>query len=263
MGWARVVRAARHRVGAYRRLGGAVLLAGTVLLAGCTGESTPPAAPPSSTPTHEPVDARDQLAALAAAAQDRHLVVVYTLRTEGRPDRAVTVTLAGDGSWRVDIPGGVLGGDGDVSIAENASGRYQCSLPSPYYPEPPTCVRVSGPGQPLPAEIDPRLQHLFTDWPEVLTDRRAPLAVSAARLAGAQGSCFSVESTATSVAPPMDAGIYCYAPDGTLTAARLPAGTLALAGTPTAAPATIALPGPVVQREPLPVAAPHSDAEPN
>ncbi|MDG4791249.1 hypothetical protein O7626_36045 [Micromonospora sp. WMMD1102] len=232
-----------------------LLLAGVALSAGCGTDTPAPAATPTAPAASQPADAREQLAALAAAAQDRQLTAVYTLTAPGRPDRSISVVRAADRSWRVDVPGGALGGSADISLARNGAGVFQCTLPSAGNPES-GCVRVADPGQPLDPGIDPPLRHPFTDWPEVLTDRQAPLSVSAAALPGAQGSCFAVESTSASVSPPLDPGIYCYASDGTLTAARLPAGTLTLAGTPTAAPATVALPGPLVQREPLRIAGP-------
>ena len=49
-------------------------------------------------------------------------------------------------------------------------------------------------------------------------------------LPGARGACYSVESNSAALAPPVDPGIYCYAADGTLTAARVGFGTLTLAG---------------------------------
>jgi hypothetical protein len=237
---------------------GLLLLVGPLLLTGCGGGTPAPAATPTEPAASRPTEARDQLAAFAAAAQDRRLVAGYTLATEGRPDRSISVTRATDGSWRVDIAGGALGGTADVSIAQTGAGTFQCSLPSAGRPESPGCVRVADPGQPLDAGIDPRMQHPFTDWPEVLTDRQAPLSISTSVLPGARGACFAVESTSASVSPPLDSGIYCYTPDGTLTDARLPAGTLTLTGTPTAAPATVPLPGPLVDREPLLIAAPPS-----
>jgi hypothetical protein len=50
---------------------------------------------------------------------------------------------------------------------------------------------------------------------------------------------------------PVDVGIYCYAPDGLLTAAKVDFGTLTIASQPAAAPAAVTLPGPVVAGEPL------------
>nr|MDT0660047.1 hypothetical protein [Micromonospora sp. DSM 115978] len=237
-------------------LRGAVALALPLVLIACSGDA------PATTPTPTgpatsaaPPDARDQLAAFAAAAQDRHLVASYTLSVAGRSDRTVVVTSAPDRSWRVDVPGGALGGTADVSVVRTAAGMFQCTLPSAGLPA--DCVRVGGPDADLPGSVDPRVQHPFTDWLAVLTDRQAALSVStAAPLPGAGGTCFAVESTAVSLNPPLDVGIYCYDVDGTLTGARLPFGTLVLAGAPAAPPETVTLPGPVVEREPLRMAAP-------
>ena len=202
-------------------------------------------------------EARAQLAALVAAAEDRHLVASYTWTVTGRPNRTVVVTHAADRTWRVDIPGGALSGTADVSIAQTASGVHQCALQSPLRPEPTTCVRVAPPNGRMASGIDPRVQHLFTDWRSVLIDRQAPLAVSTSRpLPGTRGTCFSVDSTSASLAAPLDVGIYCYDQDGTLTGARLAFGTLVLAGTPSPAPPTVTLPGPVVDGEPLRTTAP-------
>ncbi|MFY1634721.1 hypothetical protein ACN27F_15825 [Solwaraspora sp. WMMB335] len=206
----------------------------------------PGAATPTAAVGTVPVDARMQLAAAAATASDLHATTLYTLSTTDRVDRTVTVVTATDGSWRVDIPGGALAGAVDIAMAGNADGLFQCRLASAQQPAAPSCVRLGDPDVDVDPAVDPRLQHLFTDWLSVLTDRRAPLAVSVADpLAGADGTCFSVESTTASLQPPLDVGIYCYRADGTLTAARLAVGGLVLAGTPGAAPQSITLPGPV------------------
>lgn len=162
-----------------RRLIGALTLTLPALLAACVGD--PPAAttsPPSSDPAPAAIDsAREELAALAAAAQDRHFTARYTLTGDG-PDRTITVTSANDGTWRVDVPGGALGGTVDVSFAGTTDGLFQCGLPSASRPEPASCVRLGDPDDTVPSRLDPRVQHPFTDWLEVLTDRLAPLAVS-------------------------------------------------------------------------------------
>ncbi|GAB3796286.1 hypothetical protein GCM10027605_03940 [Micromonospora zhanjiangensis] len=241
-----------------RRLGRAALLVAVpALLAGCTADP-PPADPAPPAPTTDPDGAaRDRLAALAAAAQDRHLVARYTFAGADRRDRTISVTEATDGGWRVDIPGGALGGTADIALAGTRDGVFQCALPSAGRSDPPSCVRVAGPDESVPVGIDPRVQHPFTDARRVLTDRQAPLSVSVGRpLPGVRGSCFAVESTSASVDPPLDVGIYCYDQDGTLTGARLTFGTLTLVGTPAAAPASVALPGPVVSGDPLGPTAP-------
>lgn len=239
-----------------------VLLAVTlpVLLAGCTADEQPPAGPPPASPSQVPAGAdaaRDQLAALAAAAQDRHLTATYRFSVPDRTDRTVAVTSATDGTWRIDVPQSALGGAADISLTRTADGIFQCALPSTQLSEPPGCVRVAGPDGDLPSRIDPKVHHPFTDWLDVLTDRQAPLSVSVSRpLPGVRGTCFSVESTSASLNAPLDVGIYCFDADGTLTGVRATFGSLELAGPPAAAPPTAPLPGPVVAREPLGLSAP-------
>nr|QLK01716.1 hypothetical protein HZU44_27200 [Micromonospora carbonacea] len=247
---------------------GVVALALPALLAACADDPAPTPAPPTpgdAAPAITDADAaRNELAALAAAAQDRSFVARYTLADGDGTDRAIVVTSAGDGTWRVDVPGGALGGTADVSLAATADGLFQCGLPSAGRPEPASCVRLGDPTDAVPRRLDPRVQHPFTDWLEVLTDRRAPLAVSPARPPqGASGSCYSVDTTSASLNAPLDVGIYCYAPDGTPTAVRTTAGTLTLAGPAGPGPATVALPGPVTDGEPLGVAAPEPEPKPD
>ncbi|MCM0673751.1 hypothetical protein NCC78_03370 [Micromonospora phytophila] len=249
-----------------RRLTGPLALALPALLVACTADQpADPPQTPATTPVPAGLDAaRDELAALAAAAQDRHLVATYTLRSPGAPDRAILVTSANDGTWRVDVPGGALGGTADVSLAATADGLFQCGLPSAGRPEPAACVRLGDPDDTVPRRLDPRVQHPFTDWLAVLTDRRAPLAVSPAQPPpGAAGACYSVETTSASMNAPLDVGIYCYDPDGTPTAVRAAFGTLTLAGPPAPAPATVQLAGPVVDGEPLGSATPEPSGTPS
>lgn len=227
-------------------------------LTGCggAGGEPPPAqqAPASPVPT-APTEARARLAALAAAGKDRRMVAFYSWSTPGRADRTVTVTVAGDGSWRVDAPGAASDGAVDLAMVGTPDGGvHQCALPSAGQPGG-QCVRVGHRDRPVPARVDPRVQHAFTDWLDVLTDRRAAVSVATAAVpAGFRGTCFSLEATAASLAPPVDAGIYCYDPDGMLTGLVAAFGRLALAAPPGPAPPTVALPGPVVAAEPYPVA---------
>jgi hypothetical protein len=219
---------------------------------------TPVAAPPSSAPLTAPpapTEPREQLAARAAAAKDLRQVAGYVFKSPKRPDRRVVVTRAKDGTWRVDVPGGAHGGAVDIAVVFAGGALHQCALAAGNHPYS-GCVKVSGA---LPAKADVKVHHLITDWQNMLTDRRLALAVAeVAPLPGARGRCYSVESTAASIALPMDAGIYCYETDGTLTAARVSFGTLTLEGTPGLAPPSVQLPGPVVPGTPLPLAAPPS-----
>ncbi len=212
------------------------MLAGALLMAGC-GAGTPPEPDPTGPPPTQEPQARAQLAGLAAAAQDRTLAASYVLSVAGRPDRTVAVWLATDGSWRVDIPGGALGGTADVAVASTGAGLFQCALAAP------SCVRIGDPDARLGARDRPpdpatvRVRAFGAHRPA------APLAVSSAEpLPGVTGRCYSVETTTASVGAPLDVGIYCYADDGTLTGARLSYGTLVLAGAPAAAPPSITCP---------------------
>ncbi len=233
------------------------MLALPALLLACTAEQ-PPAPPPTDPGPVEVAAARDEVAALAAAAQDRHLVAQYVVSRAGQSDRTIVFTSANDGSWRVDVPGGALGGTVDVSLAATADGLFQCTLPSASRSEPARCVRLGERDDALPRRLDPRVQHPLTDWLDILTDRRAPLAVAPADPPeGFTGTCYSVDSTSASLNAPLDVGIYCYDPDGTPTGVRTEAGSLRLAAPPGPAPASVQLAGPVVvDEEPLDTAAP-------
>jgi hypothetical protein len=233
-----------------------VVLAGTAT--GCGGGPAavdPVPATSASTPA-QVGDARVELAARAALAQDRSATALYTLDSGGT-QRSVVATTATDGSWRVDIPGGALGGTADVSIVRIEAGIFQCSLTSATRPVASTCVKVADTDERVPRRYDPKVQRIFHDWLTVFTDRRAALSVSTARpLSGAQGSCFAVDSISASLKAPVDVGIYCYTDDGLLTAARVDYGELRLAATPAAAPPSVDLPGPVVAGEPMGMEAP-------
>ncbi|HEX6873201.1 MAG TPA: hypothetical protein VF163_19060, partial [Micromonosporaceae bacterium] len=160
------------------------------------------------------------------------------------------------------VPGGALSGLADIAIFKSAAGLFQCSLgPAEgsaglrpdLGPVRPGCVRVSK----LTASIDPRVQHLFTDWIDSLVDRDTALSVAATgRFAGAAGTCYSVESISAAMAPPVDPGTYCYNRDGLLTAARVRFGTLVLTGAPAPAPPAVAQPAATVSRPALPITAP-------
>jgi hypothetical protein len=242
-----------------RRLTAALAFALSVLLAACATDQPKPAPPGvDADPVPAGVDAaRDELAALAAAALDRHLTARYTLATPDAADRTVSVTSANDGTWRVDVPAWGWDGTVDVSLATTTDGLFQCALPSAGRPDPASCVRLGDADDTVPRKYDPRVEHPFTDWLEVLTDRRAPLAVSPATPpAGVVGTCYSVESTSASLNAPLEVGIYCYDQDGTPTYVRAALGTLTLAGPPGPAPAAAPLAGPVVEGDPVGRSAP-------
>ncbi|TDC78780.1 hypothetical protein E1193_20210 [Micromonospora sp. KC606] len=244
---------------------GALSVLLSVLLAACAAD--PPTTVTASTPP-DPAPAGadaawDELAALAAAARDRHFTARYTHVGADGSARDVTVVSAEDGSWRIDVPGGALGGTADVSLAATSDGLFQCGLPSAGRPEAATCVRLGARDDAVPDRLDPRVQHPFTDWLAVLTDRRTPLVISPASPPdGVVGRCFTVDTTSASLNPPLDVGVYCFEADGTPTHVRAALGTLTLASPVGPAPATVALAGPVVDAEPLDRDAPADAASP-
>jgi hypothetical protein len=231
----------------------------TVGVAAC-GDSAPapePSPSPSQSAPAPDGDARVALAARAALAEDHRFSAIYTLETRGFAPRSVLATVAVDGTWRVDIPAGALGGTADVSIAQLPAGLFQCAIPSPTNPLSPSCARVAEPGKRIPRMYDPKVQRVFRQWLPVFTDRQSALSVTAAQpLKGSSGSCFSIDTISASLSAPVDVGIYCYADDGLLTAARVKFGTITIAGAPAAAPATVDLPGPVTGGEPMGMDAP-------
>ena len=234
----------------------ATVTAGTAalaLLTACGSGSVPAKATGASSgpPATTAAEPRAQLAARAATAKDRRYVLGYTLAAPNKPLRSVLVTIAADGTWRVDIQGGALGGAADVSIAGRPEGQYQCTLNTAS-----VCVRIAAAGKKLPPAVDPRAESPFTGWLDVLVDRQVPLSVALAPpLPGSSGTCFAVDSAVTAVQPPIDPGVFCYTDDGTLTAAKLPWGSLTMTVQPANAPPTVVLPGPVSNGAPLPTAA--------
>jgi hypothetical protein len=231
----------------------AATVATAAAVAAC-GSDAPPAGPKESgapvagAAAGVAVEPRADLARRVAAAKDRRFTAAYAWTGSGAP-RTVTVTLAADGTWRVDVPGGAEGGRSGVSLVGRAEGVYQCATNG--------CVRVARAAGTVPSGVDPKVHHPFTDWPAVLADPHAALSVaSAATLPGVTGTCFSVEPTTVSIAPPIDPGIFCYGDDGMPTGVRTRFGTLALSGPPAPAPPTAELAGPVSNGAPLSTSAP-------
>lgn len=227
-------------------------LAGT---AACSRAATPATGKSSAPTATTPVDPRSQLAAHAAVAKDRRYTAKYSLASgTGRAPQKVAVTLAEDGSWRVDVAGGALSGTVDIALVGAMGGQYQCALASTKYTG---CVRVANFGETLPSAINPRVQYAFTDWLDLLTDTGAAITVTVTEpLPNATGTCFGVEPTTVTLAPAIESAQFCYADDGTLTAVRAGFGVLTLTESPGTAPPGISLPGATVNRAALPLVAP-------
>jgi hypothetical protein len=219
-----------------------LLTLGVAACGGADSPVTPASSAPAPSAADDP-DAREELAGRAALAQDHAFAGLYTLDDGGGQPRNVVATVGADGSWKVDVSGGALGGTADVSIVSVPTGVYQCTLPSAGNPITSTCLKIAAAGKRVPKAYDPKVERLFRQWLAVFTDRQAALSVTAVQpLEGAQGDCFSVDSISASLKAPVDIGIYCYADDGLLTAARVDFGVLKLVSV-VAGPATVPLPG--------------------
>ena len=228
-------------------------------LGGCGG-SAEPAATESPTPaSHAEGNPADRLAGLVAAAADKRYVARYEYAPGDGSITTITVTLAADGSWRVDVPGGGLGGGRDVAVAGTGSGVYQCGLG-----DGDSCARVAGKDGAVPAKYDPKIEQLWRTWLSTLGDRSEALSVDTAqRPAGVSGSCFSVEPTAASMSSPVPSGTYCLADDGVVTGVRISAGSLTLVGSAEPAPDSVKLPGPVSAGGAVPTTSPSPSPSPS
>ena len=216
-------------------MGVAVLLA---LLAGC-GEPEAPVVVPSQ--DLAPQTPAERLIGLVAAAKDQRYTADYQLRARGRADQTVSVRLARDGTWRVDL--GSAYGDREVSYAGTRHGVFQCAMGG--------CFQIAEPGGRIPARYDPKVTHPFTDWLDVLSDTRAALTITRdTSLRAPSGECFGVESNAAALTPRIASGTYCFDAEGVLTGARFSGRTLLLAGAPGEPPQSISLPGPITAEEP-------------
>ena len=234
----------------------ALLLLGGV--AAC-GDDAPAATPPTgAAPAGSAAgdDARTDLVARAALAEDKSYAALYSLDDGDGPARDVVVTIGADGTWRVDVARGMRGGTTDVSIVSTRAGVHQCTVATPANPVTPLCVRVADAGKRVPRRYDPKVERLFRPALAVFTDRQAAISVAEVEpLTGARGSCYSIDSISASLDAPVDIGIYCYADDGVLTAARVGFGVLKLVSQ-VAGPATVQLPGAEVAEEPMGTASP-------
>jgi hypothetical protein len=233
--------------------------AALLVLAACSGAPDPqPATPSSSAPTiaDDGQDGRADLVARATLAQDKSFAALYTLDDGDGRQHNVVATIGADGTWRVDVSDGVLGGTTDVSVVATKAGVYQCTVSSPNNPITPTCVKVAAAGKRAPNAYSPQVERLFRQWLPVFADRQSALSVTEVQpLAGAQGACFSIDSISASLKAPVDVGIYCYSADGVLTAARVGFGVLKLVNQ-VAGPATVELPGPEIPGQAMTTDAP-------
>jgi hypothetical protein len=234
----------------------------TLAVAACDDQA--PTATPGTSSTPPPVagnalDAGDDLAARATLALDKPFAALYSL-DDGRGARDVVATTAADGTWRVDVSRGLQGGTTDISIVSLPTGVYQCTVATAANPITPACTRVAEKGKRVPAKYSPKVERLFRTALTVFTDRQSGLTVTEVQpLPGAKGTCYSIDSISASLDPPIYVGVYCYADDGVLTAARVDLGVLRLVSQ-VPGPPTVPLPGPDTGAAPMTKATPEPAA---
>lgn len=228
--------------------------AACALVAGCAGTPGPTSSPPTtsaaapSAPAATASAAADDASARAARAIGSTSTARYSLTATDGTTAQVVVARAGR-QLRLDLVHGprtdslLLGADG-TAVSCHLSGAGSGSKP--------TCLRLAGPGQPLPPLLDPGLERVMT----------ASLTYLAAGVATARATASLPESPALPAAQcydvsgiGQDAGTYCLSTDGLLRRAVFPSGTLDLVsvGAPPAA-ATFA---PPVRPTPLPTPTTH------
>lgn len=213
-------------------------LATVAALAGCGGPGTPAAAP-APTPSATSATPADDAGARAARAIGSTSTARYTLSATDGTTAQVVVARHGR-ELRLDL---VHGSDADSLLLTADGAAVSCRTSG----KAPTCLRLAGPGQPLPPLLDPGLERVMTASltylaAGVATTRPTSSLPAAAQLPAAQ--CYDVTGIG------QDAGTYCLSEDGLLRRAVFPSGTLDLVslGPPPAA-ATFA---PPVRPTPLP-----------
>ena len=208
----------RADVGVFAAVLGAIL----ALTAGCTSHShtAPPA--PSLLASSSGPSAAAQLAAIAAIARGAQYTGTYSADSSDNPPRASTiVAYRTPTSTRLDVSEA----DGRVVIQVDPTGTYTCNLPNGGTP---TCLTLAGPGAPVPANVNPSGQALFTTTLDTLA-QGVDLTVSAeAPRPAAQGipasSCFALIAAPDGVSP----GTYCFSAAGVLTRAQFRSNVLEL-----------------------------------
>lgn len=224
---------------------------------GSSGDTAVPSPSPAPPPTSDraPIgttSAAAELAGLAAAAKGRQYSAVYELTRPKREPVDVTVEVAADDRWSVEIPGGAKGGKADVTIARNRDTYLQC-----VDAKPDVCAPIATKDEEIPAKVDPVIQHVFTDWLDVMLNRSSPVSVAHADdLKGSQGECFWLERNSVTVSSPIPNGVYCLRSDGIVTAVKSEFGLLRLDGEPAEAPSKFKLPDTDDDATPLSTSAP-------
>jgi hypothetical protein len=167
--------------------------------------------------------AATQLAAIAAIARGAQYTGTYSADSSDSPPRASIITAyRTPTSTRLDVSEA----DGRVVIQVDPTGTYTCNLPTGGTP---TCLTLAGPGDPVPANVNPSGQALFTTTLDTLAQGvDLTVATEAPRPAAANGipesSCFALIAAPAGVSP----GTYCFSAAGVLTRAQFRSNVLEL-----------------------------------
>ena len=223
----------------------------TLAATGCTSHHTSPT--PSSQPTSSGPGAAADLAAVAEVARAAAYSGTYSAQSSENPPRSNIIGVFRTSTQtRLDVTGAT----GHVLIQVDPTGTYTCKLPATGAP---SCLTLAGPGEAVPASVDPEGQALFTTTLDVLAQGNDITVATEAPRPAANGiplaTCYAViAAPAGGVSP----GTYCFTATGILTRAQFRTSVLqltALSGTPVDTDFTL-------PASPLPLGAPASSGAP-
>jgi hypothetical protein len=182
----------------------------------------------SPTPTSEPVSPTANpatgLASVAQVARGASYTGVYTAESAENPPRSSTIKVYRTATKsRLDVAG--TGGD-HVLIQVDATGTYTCKVPATGKL---SCLTLAGPGEAVPANLDPLGQTLFTTTLDVLAQGADLTVATAPPSAGGNGippsTCYALIAAPAGGASP---GTYCFTASGILTRAQFRSSVLQL-----------------------------------
>jgi len=196
-----------------------------VTAAACTSHKSKPA--PNLSASAASASAAAALADLkhqASAAEALSFTASYEAQGNDPPRTGTVKVFHTPTALRIDVDEAGT----NVRILVTDKGTFSCKF-SGGAGKNPLCVTLAGPGQSIPATLDPGLQHLFTSaLDEIISGTGlhvgpAPDQTSAA--SGSPASCFAIASvpSGSDLAP----GTYCFA-NGLLTSAEFRASSLRL-----------------------------------
>jgi hypothetical protein len=219
----RSVRLLRARVAA--TVAGAAALA-----AGCSTHSKNSPLPSTPNPASSAANAAPQLAALAEIAREATYTAVYNAESSDAPGSSRIITVFRTAARiRIDV----TEAPANVIIQVDPTGTYFCTVPTSGKA---SCYTLAGPGQPVPSNVDPSGQALFTTTLDVLAQGVNLTVADAPTRPAANGipesTCFALIAAPAGGAAP---GTYCFTTTGVLTRVQFRSNALqliSLAGAP-------------------------------